>query len=67
MVLLVPNRYFISYEALKKKLTPEGTPASTLSILTAGGLAGIAMWSIAIPADTIKVSDDTITLLDDAG
>lgn len=58
---LIANRYFCSYELLKKRLAPEGTAASPVSILTAGGLAGICMWSIAIPADTIKVHNPNKT------
>lgn len=44
--------YFGAYEAIKRGLTPAGQdPAelNLLNVLTAGGLAGMAMWSIAIP------------------
>ncbi|WWC90181.1 uncharacterized protein L201_005114 [Kwoniella dendrophila CBS 6074] len=57
--------YFATYELLKKQLSaapetlPNGekAPAPPLSlpaIVAAGGTAGVAMWSLAIPPDTIK-------------
>ncbi|OCF60139.1 solute carrier family 25 (mitochondrial carnitine/acylcarnitine transporter), member 20/29 [Kwoniella mangroviensis CBS 10435] len=57
--------YFATYELLKKQLSsspetlPNGekAPAPPLSlpaIMAAGGTAGVAMWSLAIPPDTIK-------------
>lgn len=49
--------YFASYEFLQGALTPEGKSRSDLSptrTLVAGGLAGIANWSVAIPADVLK-------------
>jgi len=49
--------YFVAYELVKKALTPANQPDSQLnlsSIILAGGSAGIAMWSIAIPPDVIK-------------
>lgn len=49
--------YFVAYELAKKALTPANQPNSQLNlgaIVLAGGTAGIAMWSIAIPPDTIK-------------
>jgi len=49
--------YFVAYELAKKALTPANQPTSQLNlgaIIVAGGTAGIAMWSIAIPPDTIK-------------
>ncbi|CAH7686800.1 mitochondrial carnitine/acylcarnitine carrier protein [Phakopsora pachyrhizi] len=49
--------YFVAYEVAKKKLTPKGSDPSKLNLTTicaAGGFAGIAMWSIAIPPDVIK-------------
>ncbi|WRT63224.1 uncharacterized protein IL334_000127 [Kwoniella shivajii] len=57
--------YFATYELLKRQLsgTPqtlpngEKAPAPPLSlpaIMAAGGTAGVAMWSLAIPPDTIK-------------
>jgi len=45
--------YFGAYEFFKRSLTPEGTQ-STIAILFAGGMAGIANWSVAIPGDVIK-------------
>lgn len=57
--------YFATYELLKKKLSgapltlPNGEPApapplSIGAVMFAGGSAGVAMWAIAIPPDTIK-------------
>ncbi|OCF34832.1 solute carrier family 25 (mitochondrial carnitine/acylcarnitine transporter), member 20/29 [Kwoniella heveanensis CBS 569] len=57
--------YFATYELLKKALSaapetlPNGekAPAPPLSlpaVMLAGGSAGVAMWSLAIPPDTIK-------------
>ncbi|KAG9128056.1 carnitine transporter [Ceratobasidium sp. 392] len=49
--------YFVAYEVAKKKLTPAGSDPSQLNlgaVVVAGGLAGVAMWSIAIPPDVIK-------------
>ncbi|ODN89749.1 solute carrier family 25 (mitochondrial carnitine/acylcarnitine transporter), member 20/29 [Cryptococcus wingfieldii CBS 7118] len=57
--------YFATYELLKKKLSKEpgflengerapAPPLSVGAIMAAGGGAGIAMWSLGIPPDTIK-------------
>ncbi|KAF9822085.1 hypothetical protein IEO21_00079 [Rhodonia placenta] len=49
--------YFAAYELTKKMLTPAGASPSELNlgaIVVAGGTAGIAMWSIAIPPDVLK-------------
>jgi len=49
--------YFVAYELAKKALTPADQPTSQLNlgaIIVAGGTAGVAMWSIAIPPDTLK-------------
>ncbi|KAI8971691.1 mitochondrial carrier domain-containing protein [Mycotypha africana] len=49
--------YFIAYELIKKKLTPAGARPEDLSfgaVLFAGGMAGVAMWTIAIPPDVLK-------------
>ncbi|KAF8319776.1 mitochondrial carrier [Clavulina sp. PMI_390] len=49
--------YFVAYEVVKKSLTPAGQDPSQLNlgaVITAGGLAGVAMWSLAIPPDVIK-------------
>ncbi|KAF8608677.1 mitochondrial carrier [Ceratobasidium sp. AG-I] len=49
--------YFVAYEVAKKKLTPAGADPSQLNlgaVVVAGGLAGVAMWSVAIPPDVIK-------------
>ncbi|KAF8528308.1 mitochondrial carrier [Gautieria morchelliformis] len=49
--------YFAAYEVAKKALTPAGSDPSKLNlgaIIMAGGTAGVAMWSIAIPPDVLK-------------
>jgi len=49
--------YFFAYEVIKKGLTPKGnTPdqLNPLAILFAGGMAGVANWAVAIPADVLK-------------
>ncbi|KAG2202302.1 mitochondrial carrier domain-containing protein [Mucor mucedo] len=49
--------YFVAYELIKKQLTPAGTRPEDLSfgaVLFAGGMAGVAMWTIAIPPDVLK-------------
>jgi solute carrier family 25 carnitine/acylcarnitine transporter 20/29 len=57
------DSYFATYELLKKKLSPAaptipGTgekaaapPLSIGAVMLAGGTAGVAMWSVAIPPD----------------
>ncbi|KAF9350936.1 carnitine transporter [Mortierella sp. AD094] len=49
--------YFVAYELVKKALIPTGGTANDLnplSVMFAGGMAGVAMWSIAIPPDVLK-------------
>jgi len=46
--------YFGAYEFLKRKLSTKSDQLNPLSILFAGGMAGMANWSVAIPADVIK-------------
>ncbi|OJA16128.1 hypothetical protein AZE42_00067 [Rhizopogon vesiculosus] len=49
--------YFAAYEVTKKALTPAGSSSGDLNlgaIMFAGGTAGVAMWSIAIPPDVLK-------------
>ncbi|KAK7059132.1 carnitine transporter [Paramarasmius palmivorus] len=49
--------YFAAYEVTKKALTPAGSSPSDLNlgaVVFAGGMAGVAMWAIAIPPDVIK-------------
>lgn len=48
------SSYFAAYEVTKKALTPAGSSSGELNlgaIMFAGGTAGVAMWSIAIPPD----------------
>lgn len=60
-------RYFATYELIKRKLSappptlPGGdvAPAPPLSlpaVMLAGGMAGVAMWSLAIPPDVSRLS-----------
>jgi len=52
--LICQKRYFAAYEVTKKALTPANASSSDLNIgrvILAGGMAGVAMWSIAIPPD----------------
>ncbi|KAF9285689.1 mitochondrial carrier domain-containing protein [Linnemannia elongata] len=49
--------YFVAYEVIKRSLIPAGGTAADLnplSVLFAGGMAGVAMWTIAIPPDVLK-------------
>ncbi|CAB1354095.1 unnamed protein product [Coregonus sp. 'balchen'] len=49
--------YFMTYEWLKRLLTPEGKSPNELSVpsvLFAGGMAGIFNWAVAIPPDVLK-------------
>lgn len=49
--------YFFAYEWTKRLLTPKGSKPEDLkvaSVLFAGGMAGVAMWTIAIPPDVLK-------------
>lgn len=44
--------YFAAYEIIKGTLTPPGSKDLNLgAVIFAGGMAGVAMWSIAIPPD----------------
>lgn len=44
--------YFAAYEVTKGLLTPAGSKDLNLTaVILAGGTAGVAMWSIAIPPD----------------
>ncbi|KAJ1731665.1 carnitine transporter [Coemansia sp. Benny D160-2] len=49
--------YFGAYELIKKALTNQSAgqgSISPLAIVTAGGLAGMANWAVAIPPDVLK-------------
>ena len=51
--------YFASYELIKRKLTPpkeDGSPGelSLSAVVVAGGLAGVSMWTLVFPLDTVK-------------
>ncbi|ORX68709.1 mitochondrial carrier [Linderina pennispora] len=49
--------YFGAYELIKKALTDRSAgegAISPLAIVTAGGLAGMANWAVAIPPDVLK-------------
>ncbi|KAJ9050920.1 hypothetical protein DSO57_1009532 [Entomophthora muscae] len=51
--------YFTTYHVFKRLLTSESTPPSPFAIMFAGGLAGMANWVVAIPADVIKSRQQT--------
>lgn len=46
--------YFMSYDLLKKGMAVEGEGLSPLKTLAAGGLAGMANWTVAIAPDVLK-------------
>ncbi|KNC99457.1 hypothetical protein, variant [Spizellomyces punctatus DAOM BR117] len=47
--------YFATYEAVKRGLSSDiGVELNAGTILLAGGLAGMANWTVAIPFDTVK-------------
>ncbi|RKO85007.1 mitochondrial carrier, partial [Blyttiomyces helicus] len=47
--------YFATYEAVRRRLAPNREEGfSPGAILLAGGLAGMANWTVAIPIDTLK-------------
>ncbi|CAL4147656.1 unnamed protein product, partial [Meganyctiphanes norvegica] len=48
--------YFLSYEWLKKRLSPANKPGelSVAATLTAGGMAGMFNWAVAIGPDVLK-------------
>lgn len=46
--------YFVSYEYFHRLLKKDNESLSIGAVLFAGGMAGVAMWSIAIPPDVIK-------------
>jgi solute carrier family 25 carnitine/acylcarnitine transporter 20/29 len=61
----VPFSYFATYEVTKKWLTPVGSTDLSLSaVIFAGGTAGVAMWTIAIPPDVSIVIILTRILID---
>ncbi|KAJ3340968.1 carnitine transporter [Entophlyctis luteolus] len=46
--------YFVAYEYFYRLLKKDGQNISIGATLFAGGMSGVAMWSIAIPPDVIK-------------
>ncbi|KAM5316538.1 solute carrier family 25 member 45 isoform 10-T12 [Glossophaga mutica] len=46
--------YFVTYEWLCRRFTPDGRNPSSTTVLVAGGFAGIASWVTATPLDVIK-------------
>ncbi|OAJ39550.1 hypothetical protein BDEG_23389 [Batrachochytrium dendrobatidis JEL423] len=46
--------YFVSYEYFHRLLCKDSESLSIGAVLFSGGMAGVAMWSIAIPPDVIK-------------
>lgn len=46
--------YFATYEFLKRKLSPENGELSLAAVSFAGGAAGVSMWALVFPVDTVK-------------
>ncbi|KAJ3391695.1 carnitine transporter [Entophlyctis sp. JEL0112] len=46
--------YFATYEFFYRRLKTEGNGLSVGAALFAGGMSGVGMWSVSIPADVIK-------------
>ncbi|KAJ3270926.1 carnitine transporter [Terramyces sp. JEL0728] len=46
--------YFVAYEYFRELLSPKDGSFSLGAVLFSGGMAGVAMWSIAIPPDVVK-------------
>ena len=46
--------YFMTYECLKRWMTPEGEKLGILPTILAGGSAGIANWIVGVPPDVLK-------------
>ncbi|KXS10788.1 mitochondrial carrier [Gonapodya prolifera JEL478] len=46
--------WFATYEVVKAALSPPGGSMSPGAVLFAGGIAGVANWTVAIPPDVIK-------------
>lgn len=46
--------YFMTYETLKRKLSPENGETGPMRTMLAGGLAGIANWIVGMPMDVLK-------------
>ena len=44
----------MTYECLKKWMTPEGNKVGILQTIIAGGFAGIANWIVGMPPDVLK-------------
>ncbi|KAF8455208.1 mitochondrial carrier domain-containing protein [Terfezia claveryi] len=47
--------YFATYEIVKGQLTLEGKDLSLGAIMTAGGLARVAIWVLIFPVDRVKI------------
>lgn len=46
--------YFATYEYLKQRLSPENGELSLGAVSCAGGAAGVSMWLLVFPVDTVK-------------
>lgn len=46
--------YFATYEYIKRKLSPESGELSLWAVSFAGGAAGVSMWLLVFPVDTVK-------------
>lgn len=54
--------YFTSYELLMRQWNSELAPISLATALLAGGLAGVATWTLTYPIDYIKTLVQTDSL-----
>lgn len=46
--------YFATYEYIKRRLSPESGELSLWAVSFAGGAAGVSMWLLVFPVDTVK-------------
>ena len=46
--------YFATYEYMKRRLSPDDGGLSLVAVSFAGGSAGVAMWLLVFPVDTVK-------------
>jgi len=56
--------WYLSYELTRVALTPKGQSSANLpfwKLLIAGGMGGVAFWTVALPLDSVKSSIQTDT------
>lgn len=46
--------WYFTYEVSRTALTDKNGQIGTVGVLTAGGLAGLGFWAVALPVDTVK-------------